>query len=847
MRRYRPRCRARGTLTGVPKGTDRMPGMERPTSSTKSTGAGTGSALAPTARATLATLASSEAGGLSGVEAAARVRRDGPNDVPEPKQHRVIQLLRKFWGLSAWMLELIAALSWALQKWADLYVALGLLLVNAILSFVQEQRATSAISMLRHRLQVSARVLRDGRWLSLGARELVCGDVVRVRAGDFVPADLQIIEGSLKADQSALTGESRELGKTNDDVVYSGSTLKEGEATAVVIATGVRTYFGRTTQLVASARPKLHVEEVIARVVKWLFTVVGVLVGVVVIAAALAGLPFVDILPLSLVLLMSAVPVALPVMFTVSMAVGSMELARRGVLVTRLSAIEDAATMDVVCADKTGTLTLNRLSLSGAQPEPGFTEQDVVRDGALASNESDRDPIDLAFLNAARERGVGDDATKTLAFVPFSAATRRTEALLEQRGHRVRVLKGAVRTLAEAAALDSAASSALEARARDAAQRGFRVLAVARADGDGPVRLVGLALLRDAPRPDSARFVAELRSLGVAVKMLTGDALEVAREVARDLGLGDVIHAARLRPAATPPAEALRLVEGAGGFAEVFPEDKFRVVETLQAAGHVVGMTGDGVNDAPALRQSEVGIAVSNATDVAKGAASVVLTTEGLTGIVDLVTNGRGVYQRVLTWIVNKVSRTILKAGFVVIAFLLTGKFVISALGMILLVFMTDFAKIALSTDRVRSSQRPETWNIGPLVTVAVALGTFMLVEALGLLAFAWHRFGLADDSGRLQTFTFQTLLFFALFSLLSIRERRAFWRSTPSLALVMALCADALIGVLVGLYGLADLRPLPFGVTLTIIGAAAVCSLGINELVKLAAMTWVRPASGSR
>jgi plasma-membrane proton-efflux P-type ATPase len=791
-------------------------------------------AVASTARATLASLGSSAETGLGTVDAAARLSREGPNDVPEPRRHPFVRFAKKFSGLSAWMIEAIAALSWFLHKSADFYIALGLLVANALLSTLHEQRASAAVAALRGRLRVTARALRDRVWTTVAARDLVRGDVVRVRAGDFVPGDLQLIEGSVVVDQSSLTGESRELDRAHDEVVYAGATVKDGEATAVVVATGARTYFGRTTQLVESARPRLRVEEVISRVVRWLLYIVGTLVAVTLVTSSLEGLPLVDILPLALVLLMSAVPVALPVMFTVTMAVGSMELARRGVLVTRLSAAEDAATMDVVCADKTGTLTLNRLVLAGALPEPGFVEDDVVRDGALASNEADRDSIDIAFLSAARDRGVVDRSAKVRSFVPFSAKTRRTEAVVDLDGRSARVLKGALRTLAAAVALDSAALAELEARADEAAKRGFRVLAVARADGDQPLRLVGLALLRDAPRPDSRQLIDELRALDVAVKMLTGDAIAIAREVAADLGLGEVIDAARLRPAGGASAvDAARLVEGSSGFAEVFPEDKYNVVKVLQAADHVVGMTGDGVNDAPALRQAEVGIAVSNATDVAKGAASVVLTSEGLTGIIDLVKGGRAIYQRVLTWIVNKVSRTILKAGFVVIAFLVTGKFVISALGMILVVFMTDFVKIALSTDRVRPSQRPETWNIGPLVVLAAILGVSMLIEALGLLAFAWHRFGLAEDSGRLQTFTFQTLLFFALFSIVSIRERRAFWKSRPSTVLGSALLADGVLGLLIGLYGLADLRPLPLRETAVILGVAAVCSLGLNDFIK--------------
>lgn len=772
--------------------------------------------------------------GLTSTEGRTRLERQGPNEVPERPVHPWLDFAKKFWSLSAWMIELIAVLSFILQKYADLAIALALLVVNAVLSFLQEQRASAAVVALRRQLQVTTRVLRDGCWQGLSARELVCGDVIRVRSGDFVPADGQIIDGELSIDQSSLTGESQELGKTMNDLVYSGSVVRQGEATAVVVATGVRTYFGRTTQLVESARPKLHVEAVITRVVKWLFVIVGVQVAVALVVSFVEGLPLLEILPLALVLLMSAVPVALPVMFTVSMAVGSVELARKGVLITRLNAAEDAANMDVVCADKTGTLTLNRLTLTDALPQSGFTADDVVRVGALASHEADQDPLDLAFLKAARERKLLDANATTESFVPFSAKTRRTEAVIQSDGRKCRVMKGALRTVAEAAGLDSSQLAEVEARANAEAQKGFRILAVARADGDEPLRLVGVALLADAPRPDSRQLLDELRSLGVAVKMLTGDALPVAREVARQLGLGEIVRAPELR-AAGDKAEvnAAELVNASSGFAEVFPEDKFLVVKSLQAAGHVVGMTGDGVNDAPALRQAEVGIAVSAATDVAKGAASVVLTTEGLASIVDLVKNGRAIYQRVLTWIVNKVSRTILKSGYVVIAFLVTGKFVISALGMVLLVFMTDFVKIALSTDRVRPSQKPESWNIGPLVQVGVVLGLLMLVESLALLAIGWHWFHLGSDDGRLPTFAFLTLLFFALFSIVSIRERRMFWSSRPGGLLTLALVADACVGAAIGLHGVGELRPLPVIQTAFIVGAACVCSLGINDWIK--------------
>jgi len=473
---------------------DKLPGRSNP------------SAPAQTAFETLASLGATAEAGLSTAVATARLAQVGPNEVPERRDRPLVRFAWKFWGLSAWMIEIIVLISFILKKQADLWVALSLLLVNAVLSFVQEQHASTAVAALRARLQIMGRVRRDGRWQAVPARVLVSGDTVRVRAGDFVPADVQILDGVLGIDQSGLTGESREIQKTSDDAVYSGSLVREGEATAV------RTFFGRTAELVESAQPKLHVEEVITRVVKWLFAIVGALVCVAVIASLIEGFSFFEILPLSLVLLMSAVPVALPVMFTVSMAVGAVELARRGVLITRLSAAEDAANMDVLCADKTGTLTANRLSITGALP--------------------------------------------------------------------------------------------------------------------------------------------------------------VARVVAQELGLGEIVRAPDLKAAQRESqTRAAELADGSSGFAEVFPEDKFLVVKSLQAAGHVVGMTGDGVNDAPALRQAEVGIAVSGASDVAKGAASVVLTTEGLANIIDLVKNGRAIYQRVLTWIINKVSRTILKAGYVVSRF----------------------------------------------------------------------------------------------------------------------------------------------------------------------------------
>ena len=796
---------------------------------------------------TLAMLKVNPDTGLTGADVAARRKEHGYNEVAEQKGHPVIDFLRKFWGISAWMLELIMVLSAVLGKYTDLVVVSALLVVNAGLSFAQERRAAGVVETLRQRLQVSARVRRDASWQVVPARELVPGDIVRVRPGDIIPADVKLLTGALSVDQSALTGESKDVDKKTADVLSSGSVVRRGEGNGVVMLTGAQTYFGRTTELVQEARPKLHIEAVVGKVVRWLFVIVGALLAMVVVLSLVRGAPLVEMISLMLVLLMSAVPVALPVMFTVSMAVGSKELAKRGVLVTRLSAAEDAATMDVLCVDKTGTITMNQLAVTGVIPLEQAKESDVLFAGALASQEANQDPIDLAFLAAAKERHIFDNLPKVtpISFAPFDAKNRRTEAVVEQNGQRLRVMKGAVRTVAEACGLQPPAIQALEARVSDSAAKGYRALAVARGPETGAPALVGLVTLYDPLRPDAKQLIAELRDLGVPVKMLTGDALAVATEIGEGVGLPNIRRVADLKAAgAAAGNESADLLAGADGFAEIYPEDKYIVVQHLQAAGHVTGMTGDGVNDAPALRQAEVGIAVSTATDVAKGAASVVLTEPGLTNIVALVEQGRTIYQRVLTWIINKISQTILTATFVAVAFVITGKFVVSAFAMLLLVFMLDFAKIALATDHVRPSRKPETWNIEGFILVSASLGVAMVVETLFLLYIGWTCFGLATNDNALYAFSFLTLLYFAVFSIVSARERRWFWATMPSKILLAALAADALTGTVLTFVGIPGLSSLPWWQMLVIFAYAMVACLIVNDAIKVALIKWRVPAA---
>jgi H+-transporting ATPase len=775
--------------------------------------------------------------GLSEEEARNRLLEHGYNEVIERKGNPILKFMGKLWGVSAWMLELIIVLSAVLGKYSDLVVVSALLIVNAVLGFMQESRAEGVVEALRLRLHISSRVLRGAIWRIIPARELVPGDIVRVRPGDVVPADIKLMNGDLSVDQSALTGESQEADKARGGVLSSGSVVRRGEGDGVVMLTGAKTFFGRTTELVQQARPKLHIEAVVAKVVRRLFFIVSALLGIVIAVTLIRGAPFLETVPLLLVLLMSAVPVALPVMFTVSMAVGSKELAKRGVLVTRLSASEDAATMDVLCVDKTGTITENRLKVTGVIPLGDATEGDVLSAGALASKEANHDPIDQAFLSAAEERRLfdGAPAATPVSFAPFDAANRRTEAVVEWKGKRLRVMKGAVRTLAEVCGLKPAAIAALEEKAAGSALKGYRMLAVARGGETGTPELLGLVTLHDPPRPDAGRFIGALRDLGVSVKMLTGDALAVAAEIARGIGLSNIRRVSDLKAAdATAGKDMAGMAEGADGFAEVYPEDKYTVVRRLQAAGHVTGMTGDGVNDAPALRQAEVGIAVSSATDVAKGAASVVLTEPGLANILTLVEQGRTIYQRILTWVINKISRTILKAGFVAVAFMVTGKFVVSAFAMLLMVFMTDFAKIALATDRVRPSRKPETWNIGGFIAVSSVLGVMMVAETLLFLWLCWRRFGLASSDAALSTFSLLILFYFAVFSIVSARERRLFWASAPSTTLIIVLAVDAIIGTTLTFLGLPGLEPLPWWQVLSILAYAMAACLVVNDFVKV-------------
>ncbi len=773
--------------------------------------------------------------GLTQKDAKQRIEQNGPNKVEEKKQSAIIAFSKRFWGLTAWMLEVAIVLSFVLGKYLDLYIITALLLVNAILGFIQERQASRAVGALKQKLQLKARVLRDGVWQFLNAAEVVPGDIIRVRSGDFVPADFKILDAEATVDQSAITGESLPIDRKAGNVVFSGSLIRKGEVSGVVTATGVHTYFGKTAQLVQLARPKLHMEEIISSLMKWLLVLVISLLVVTALFSWVRGVNLLDVASLALILLVSAIPVALPTMFTITMALGSYELARKGVLVTRLSASEDAALMDVLCADKTGTITENKLSIADVVEMNNYTKNDVLIYGALASQKANQDPIDLAFFNALMDRKINLDHFEQKKFIPFDPSSRKTEAIVEKnKGEVFRVVKGAVSSITQACCTKEDEIAVINQHVDVLANKAYRVMAVAVGEETSSLEIAGLVGLYDKPRKDSSKLIAELRSLGISVKMLTGDSQPIAKQIAQEVGLGDKIT--RMADIESTRSQdgmvAVEVVDESDGFAEIYPEGKYHIVKGLQAEKHIVGMTGDGINDAAALKQAEVGIAVSNATDVAKGSASVVLTEEGLSNVVNLVITGRMIYQRILTWIFNKIVKTFQVVMFVIIAFLLTGLFVVGAFQVVLLLFLVDFVTISLSTDNVRSSKKPETWNIAPLVKGATVLGVATIIESLGLLYLGLNFLGLTKGA-MLNTFSFDMLLFGGLFTIFVVRERGNFWESKPSRPLLIVISADVFISSVISVVGIPGLSPIPVLYVIITLAWFFVFGLLLNDQVK--------------
>ncbi len=722
--------------------------------------------------------------GLTSQEAAELLAKCGPNSVAEEREHPLRVLWSKFWAPVPWMLEAAVLLEILLRKNIEAGVIAALVVFNAGLSFFQESHAQGALALLRRRLIIQVRVRRDGAWQRLPAERLVPGDSIHLRVGDMVPADARLSDGNVLIDHSAVTGESAPIEAGPGYTTYAGGLIKRGEATAVVMATGSHTYFGKTAELVRQANAAGHLQQMIFTIVKYLVAFDVALAGLVLIYALSAGMGLGDILPFCLMLLVASIPVALPATFTLASALGTQELAHGGVLVSRLSAIEEAAAMDVLATDKTGTLTKNELSVAMTEPMAPYSEPDLIRLAALASDDATQDPIDLAILAAARGRKVSTAGFTVRKFVPFDPSTKCSEALVQHGTGELRIVKGAPSAIA------TFVGASGFPQAEKLAGDGYRVLAVA-TGSERHLAIAGFLALLDPPRDDSAGLIANLQQLGVRVLMITGDGAATAGTVAKQVGItGAACSEERLR--ADPERAALEC----DVFAGVFPEDKFRLVQALQHAGHIVGMTGDGVNDAPALKQAEVGVAVANATDVAKAAASIVLTNPGLGDVVSAVEASRRIYQRMLTYTLNKIIKTIEVALFLSLGVVLTRTLVVTPLLIVLLLFTNDFVTMSIAADHVSFSRRPDRWRIRTLVLTAAPLAALLVAFSLSVL---WAgRNILALSTAHIQTLAFLTLVFGGQGTVYLVRERGHFWRSRPSRWMLWSSGADvAIVSVL--------------------------------------------------
>ena len=703
--------------------------------------------------------------GLTTAQAARRRDEFGPNVVAEKALPPWRRFLTKFWAPVPWMLEIAVMLQLALGEYVEAAVVGGLLVFNAMLGLIQEGRANAALAALKGRLAPTALVCRDGVWVRLPAADLVPGDVIRLALGALVPADATLLSGAVMVDQSMLTGESVPADANPGSPVYAGSLVRRGQAIAEVTATGAKTYFGRAAELVRIAHSASTEQAAIFAATRNLAAVNGSIAVLIIAYAYVAALPFGDLVRLGLTALLATIPVALPATFTLSAAFGAQALARRGVLLTRLTAAHEAAAMDVLCADKTGTLTQNALQVAEVVVMPGFDREQLLALAALASSEADQDPIDSAIRTAVAQTPGTVTAEQIVNFIPFDPATRISEAAVRDReGHEVRIVKGAFEVIARLAEMPADATQLVN----DLAERGHRVIAVATG---APAKLAGLIALSDSPREDSADLIGKLRDMHVRTVMVTGDSPITAGSIARTVGIDGAV---------CPPdrLSGTSWSDDFGVYARVVPEEKYRLVKALQDHGHVVGMCGDGTNDAPALRQAQIGIAVSSATDVAKAAAGMVMTEPGLAGIVSAVREGRIGFQRLLTYTFNMLTKKIEIVLFLAIGLGLTGQAVMTPVLMVLMLLTNDFLSMSLTTDRASFAPSPSVWRMSGITRAALVLGVCKLGFSTGILAIG--KFKLRLDPAELQSLAFVTLVFGNQALLYVLRERRHMWRSKP-------------------------------------------------------------------
>jgi len=756
--------------------------------------------------------------GLSSEVAASLLQKDGPNAMPDTSAHPLQNALAKFWAPVPWLLEASILLELVLQKYFEAAIIAGLLVFNAALAYFQEGRAQATLAALKSRLALNASVCRDGKWKTLPATQLVRGDLLKLSLGGVVAADVHLIDGSVSLDQSMLTGESLPLEASPGTDTYAGALVKRGEATAEVTATGVHTKFGKTAELVRTAHIQSSQEKAVLRIVRNLAIFNGVIIVLIGGYSYAHALPWSEIIPLLLTAILAAIPVALPATFTLAAALGARALAKLGVLPTRLSAVDEAASIDVLCSDKTGTLTCNQLAVTSVRPMPGFDEAHVLGMAALASSEGGQDSVDAA-IRSASSKGPASDLPKLTTFIPFDPAKKTSEATAtDAKGAAQRIIKGAFTAVIGLTAPSPTAAGVAD----ELEKQGFRVLAVA-AGPPATVQLIGLIALSDPPRSDSASLISELHALGVSTVMVTGDAPATAVIVAHAVGLkGAVCPPGPIPDGVKPPDFAV--------FAGILPDGKYNLVKAFQKHGHTVGMCGDGANDAPALRQAQMGIAVSTATDVAKSAAGIVLTKPGLEGIVAAIKEGRITFQRVLNYTLNSVMKKVLQVLLLAIGLVMTGHAVLTPLLMVIVMITGDFLAMSITTDRVRPSETPNAWQIGRITSAGVILGICFLAFCTAILAVGKFKLGLGVDE--LRTLSVVSIVYGSQATIYVIRGRRHLWGLRPTIWLVLSSVADLLIISTLAIGGIA-MAPLPVSVVAGEFAAAIVFGL-ILDVIKI-------------
>jgi H+-transporting ATPase len=773
--------------------------------------------------------------GLSQAEAEKRLTQYGPNEIEEKKTNPFLKFLTYFWGPIPWMIEAAVILSGVARHWSDFAIILLLLLANAVVGFWEEHQAGNAIAALKAKLAIKARVRRDGKWTTPEARELVPGDVIRVRLGDIVPADARLLEGDpIEVDQSALTGESLPATRKPGEAVFSGSIIRQGEIDAMVYATGANTYFGKTAQLVQEAHTVSHFQRAVLNIGNYLIILAAALVTVIIAVALFRGDQMLTTLQFALVLTVAAIPVAMPTVLSVTMAVGARLLARKEAIVTRLAAIDELAGVDVLCSDKTGTLTQNKLTLGDPFGVNNVPAEQVILNAALASRPDNKDTIDMAVLGGLKN----DQALKgyqVVHFQPFDPVHKRTEASVKGTdGKEFKATKGAPQVILDLSANAGQVKSTVEKAVNEFAARGFRSLGVARADAQGPWQFLGVLPLFDPPREEAKATIATARQMGVNVKMVTGDQAAIARETAGKLGLGINILDAR-GFGDTKHHEMAQLaesIEKADGFAQVFPEHKFHIVDVLQQRGHIVGMTGDGVNDAPALKKADCGIAVSGATDAARAAASIVLLTPGLSVIIDAIKESRKIFQRMNSYAIYRIAETLRVLLFMTVAILVFDFYPMTAVMIVMLALLNDGAILSIAYDNVHYKDKPEAWNMRMVLGIATVLGVIGPVAAFGLFYLGERVYHL--DRAHIQTLMYLMLSVAGHLTIFLARTRGPFWSIRPARILWVAVLGTQIVATLIAVYGL-FMTPLGWGWALFVWGYALAWFL-VGDRVKLLA-----------